>query len=85
MTIREIVQEYLQNNGYDGLAGDNCGCSFLEGEKIMPCAEGITPCDNPADCLPGHQTKCVVCGVDIVVVGLKKVDEQHKCFDCIED
>lgn len=26
MNVKEIVKKYVEDNGYDGLAGDNCSC-----------------------------------------------------------
>ena len=36
MTAKEMVIEYLKTNGYDGLAGDECGCEISD---LMPCGE----------------------------------------------
>jgi hypothetical protein len=46
MTIKEIVKEYLSNNGYDGLFSDiiDCGCEISD---LMPCCyEGIENCES---------------------------------------
>ena len=32
--VKQIVKEYLKENGYDGLAGDECGCGI---ENLFPC------------------------------------------------
>ena len=47
-TIRQIIIEYIQANGYDGLAGDECGCSI----------EHLAPCDNPLECVPAYKHVC---------------------------
>ncbi len=47
MTVKEIVAEYLNANGYDGLAGEDCGC-FLK---------DLCPCGGESDvlrCVPGR-------------------------------
>ena len=41
MTIHEIVKEYLKYNGFDGLAGDECGCLV---EDLMCCDCLSTDC-----------------------------------------
>ena len=46
MTVREIVTEYLKANGYDGLAGEECGCWLHD---LMPCGEYGT------NCVAGHE------------------------------
>ena len=51
MNVREIVKQYLEENGYDGLAGDDCagddcGCSI----------DDLFICDScPAECVPGNR------------------------------
>jgi hypothetical protein len=45
-TVREIVDEWLRDNGYDGLAGDDCGC--IVGD-LFPCES----CDART-CVAGH-------------------------------
>jgi hypothetical protein len=51
MTVREIVELYLEANGYDGLCGDECGC--LKGD-LAPCVG----CGDMIDCVPGYKTEC---------------------------
>ena len=41
-SVIEIVEEYCTANGYDGLAGDECGCGLNDRGGIMPC-EGFDP------------------------------------------
>lgn len=36
---------WLRENGYDGLAGYQCGCGL---DDLMPCSE-------PFNCVPGHR------------------------------
>lgn len=48
-TVKEIVKEYLEKNGYDGLSRDCCGCDF----------DDLMDCDNPEyDCKAGYKTDC---------------------------
>lgn len=47
MNIKEIVTEYLEKNGYDGLCNEDCGCFLTDG--LFVCGE-IYP-----DCLAGHE------------------------------
>lgn len=47
--VKEILEEYLKANGFDGLAGDECGCFIGD----------LVPCDNdPSGCVPGHKIVC---------------------------
>lgn len=49
MNLREIAKKWLKENGYDGLAGENCGC-FLD---------DLMPCDEPSiECRPGYKVVC---------------------------
>ena len=46
MTVKEIVREYLEENGFDGLYNvGECGC---QNKDLMPCEEG-SEC-----CIAGH-------------------------------
>lgn len=42
----QIVEKYLRENGFDGLAGDGCGC---EVDDLAPC-ESISN-----ECIPGYK------------------------------
>ncbi len=48
MNVKEIIQQYLQANGYDGLCnGDiECGCALVD---LMPCGE------YGSECEPGYK------------------------------
>lgn len=50
MTLREIIKNWLEDNGYTGLAGDGCGCEI---SYLMPCDEPDV--DN---CQAGYKIKC---------------------------
>jgi hypothetical protein len=41
MTVRDIVRDYLERHGFDGLAGDDCGCEITD---LMPCGELCSEC-----------------------------------------
>ncbi|MEN6426075.1 MAG: hypothetical protein ABFE13_11970 [Phycisphaerales bacterium] len=45
MRCSGIVATWLRDNGYDGLAGEECGCGV---EDLMPC------CDTYAECEPAY-------------------------------
>jgi hypothetical protein len=50
MDVKQIVREYLEKNGYDGLYSENgrCGCDF---EDFMPCGF------QDAFCEVGHKVE----------------------------
>ena len=41
-SVIQMVDDYLTANGFDGLAGDECGCGIYDIGGIMPC-EGFDP------------------------------------------
>jgi hypothetical protein len=45
MTCKEIIKNYLTDNGFDGLCYEECGCSTGD---FMPCRESYT------DCVPAY-------------------------------
>ena len=53
MNVKEIVEKYLKENKYDGLAGDDCGCSF---DDFMICESNMCQ-----DCVPGYKNLCEGC------------------------
>ncbi len=51
MTIKEIVKDYLDENGYDGLYDQDAECSC---EK-----DDLFPCDSPMpNCITGYKGPC---------------------------
>jgi hypothetical protein len=48
MTIEQMVEAWLTANGYDGLAGDDCGCFVGD---LMPCGLDVGGCTR---CVAGH-------------------------------
>jgi len=43
MNLKSIIEEWLTDNGYDGLCNpdEECGCSF---DDFMPCSEPSMEC-----------------------------------------
>jgi hypothetical protein len=50
MTVIEIVEKYLKENGFDGLHGHDCWCKLPD---LMPCDESCA-----LSCTPGYARKC---------------------------
>lgn len=58
MAVKEIVEQWLREHGYDGLCTYDCGCRL---DDLMPCAGGgYAPVDADAiaECVPGHLRRC---------------------------
>jgi len=51
-TVKEIVTQWLEANGYDGLCYGDCGCAI---EDIELCGMSMV------DCKPAYRTKCKGC------------------------
>jgi hypothetical protein len=49
-TVRDILIQWLKENGYDGLYADECGC-FVD--DLAPCFG-----EWSLDCKPGYKCKC---------------------------
>jgi hypothetical protein len=47
-TIKEIVREYLEKNGYDGLFNDDCACLLND----------LYPCGEIGNCQAGYKGAC---------------------------
>ncbi len=45
MNIKQIVEERLRKDAYDGLCCDGCGCRV---DDLMPCGDPVM------ECRPGH-------------------------------
>ena len=50
MNLRGIIKKYLEDNGFDGLCGDECGCQTSD----------LFCCENPNMdvCQPGYKKLC---------------------------
>ena len=70
MTVKDIVAAWLIANGYDGLAGEACGCNLAD---LMECGEGAQ------DCVPGYKVKCKGCGAELLNTSTKGPDECEAC------
>ena len=52
MTVLEIVKEYLEKNGFDGLVSPgDCGCELSD---LAPCCVDIEGCE----CEPAYKIPC---------------------------
>ena len=54
MNVKEIVAQYLNSNGYDGLCCSKieCGCTV---NALFPCG------NTDSDCVAGHLVACGEC------------------------
>lgn len=48
MTVKSILINWLREQGYDGLCGEECGCGF---DDLM------SFCETPAGCVPAYKCK----------------------------
>ena len=53
MYVGKIIKEYLVAHKFDGLAGDDCGCTI---DELGHCDDCI-----PLDCEPGYKIQCDGC------------------------
>lgn len=53
INVGYIIKEYLRQHNYDGLAGDECGCSI---DDLAPCSDGPYK-----DCQPARLSGCGGC------------------------
>jgi len=57
-TVKEIVTDYLKQNGYDGLSGgDGCCCGFSDNNLF------ICECRKAFDCVPAKLRDCESCSI----------------------
>lgn len=56
MTIKEIVKEYLEQHGFDGLFSYHCACELAD---LMPC-EGLGLEEPIALCEPATKSPAIV-------------------------
>ena len=50
MTIKDIIQNWLRDNNFDGLCNQDCGCGIND---IMPCV--VNHCLVLCDCVPAKK------------------------------
>ena len=62
MTVKQIVRNYLEQDGFDGLVSDSgeCGCILTDlcpcGDMLDSCEPGYqVPCPGPDDCEHGGE------------------------------
>jgi len=48
--VHDIVKKYLEENGYEGLCGEECGCELAD---LFPCGG-----DWALECVPGYKVPC---------------------------
>ena len=65
MNVREIVQKYLKENGFDGIYNDECACLT---DDLAPCSESMD------DCEPGYRGPCD-CGDHDWHIGPNRLEE----------
>ena len=53
-TVKQIVEFYLKQNDFEGLAGEDCCCQLSD---LMPCASLESGIDV-GRCEAGHKVKC---------------------------
>ena len=66
LNVHGICTEWLKAHGFDGLAGDECGCEISD---LMPCDEPMVSCEA------GHKRICSECKD-------KDVCELKAAYDC---
>ena len=54
MTVAEIIKEYLEAHGFDGLGGDDCCCELSD---LFPC-NGIGLNNDISSCCPSYKIPC---------------------------
>ena len=69
MDVKQILSEWLTAHGYDGLAGDECGCP----------AGDLGGCDNPFDCKPAYLVKSDACKGCAYGERCMTADPERKC------
>lgn len=67
MNCQDIIEKYLEDNGYDGLYNEvsKCGCEL---ETLIPCGEDFSGCKPGYKVVPPDDVKCEY---DIYIVANK--------------
>ncbi len=75
MNVKEIIQDYLRKNGYDGLCcpEDPCGCSI---DDLMPCEESCIL----IVCKPAYKHPCKGEACTNKCDGYDPDDPEQECF-----
>lgn len=70
-TVRDIVIDYLKENGYDGLYNPDveCGCFIND---LVPC------CERFDECMPGMKQKMMFEGEEIDGIGPEQKEGGNK-------
>lgn len=70
MTVREIVAEWLKNNGYDGLMSTWSGCACL--------IDDLAPCDYEHNSMENLNSIYCVAGKLVSIFGCNEC--KHRCI-----
>jgi len=72
MNAKEIIEEYLNANGYNGLCDPDgeCGCAVND----------LCPCDNLLDCVPAYKRICTDCSFKNDCTIKEEVIPDNGCF-----
>lgn len=75
-SVKEIIIKYLEDNKFDGLCGDGCGCVNSDD----PLLSTLMICDsNACDCVPGYKKMCDTCE-DKPECEIREDDDQEYCI-----
>jgi len=73
MTIFEIIKAWLIEHGYDGLAGDHCGCEATKDSF---------PCEDCTECVPAYKFPCLNNPKQSCFMSDKKGPDKEFCEGC---
>lgn len=76
MTVKEIVIEYLKENGYDGLCNNSCGCGI---DDLFPCSF-----ENTDICETAYKVACKGCEGEGCAYGIFECFSKIKTNKCID-
>lgn len=74
-TVKEILQKWLKDNGYDGLAAADCGCGL---DDLFPCGDCFEHCK------PARKRMCCDCNTRVTDCDFEHISFQG-CFYEAED
>ncbi len=78
MVVKDIVVKWLKDNGYDGLASEDCGCSF---EDLAECQGYV---GGFAYCKPAIRIKCSECNHTRNYCEYRIIYDATECFRAME-